>query len=144
MEFFMTQTELEEASRDELLAYAKDVKGMDLPKQIRTETLRNKLLGNESNEVDAKNKDKTEETQKEKRVKIIIQQSDTDSADVFVGVNGRPYLIQRGEGVEVPEHIVEVLRNAKKTVHTTKVDRQTGETTLEAREVLSYPFSIVG
>jgi len=140
----MTQTEIEQASRDELLAYAKDVKGLDLPKQIRTETLRNKLLGTEASSVDVEENTQDAAPQKEKRVKIIIQQSDTDGQDVFVGVNGRPYLIQRGEEVEVPEHIVEVLRNAKRTVHTTVVDRQTGETSLESREVLAYPFSIVG
>lgn len=34
--------------------------------------------------------------------------------DVFVGVNGKTYLIKRGVDVEVPESVAEVIRNSQK------------------------------
>ncbi len=48
---------------------------------------------------------------KEKKVKIRIPITRENSADVYVSVNERSWLIKRGEEVEVPECVVEVLRN---------------------------------
>ena len=45
----------------------------------------------------------------EKKVKIRLPLSRTENDDVFVGVNGRTWLIKRGETVEVPECVAEVL-----------------------------------
>ncbi len=50
-------------------------------------------------------------TAKEKLVKIRIPISRENNADVYVSVNERSWLIKRGEEVEVPECVVEVLRN---------------------------------
>lgn len=47
----------------------------------------------------------------EKKVKIRIPISRENTADVFVSVNERNWLIKRGVEVEVPECVVEVLRN---------------------------------
>ena len=48
---------------------------------------------------------------KEKLVKIRIPISRESNADVFVSINERNWLIKRGVEVEVPECVVEVLRN---------------------------------
>lgn len=48
---------------------------------------------------------------KEKLVKIRIPITRENNADVYVSVNERNWLIKRGEEVEVPECVVEVLRN---------------------------------
>jgi len=139
--------ELATATRDELVAYAKDVKGMEFPKNIKTETLRSRLNGQPVVSVSNEALDTAVPAAKPDAIKmmdIIIQESDEDSGDVFVGVNGRSFLIQRGEKVTVPEHVVEVLCNAKKKLYRTKVDRSTGASSLESREVLAYQFSIVG
>ena len=48
---------------------------------------------------------------KEKLVKIRIPISRENNADVFVSINERNWLIKRGVEVEVPECVVEVLRN---------------------------------
>ena len=48
---------------------------------------------------------------KEKTVKIRLPRTKEDSADVYVSVNDRSWLIQRGVEVEVPECVAEVLRN---------------------------------
>lgn len=48
---------------------------------------------------------------KEKTVKIRLPRTREDHGDVFVSVNSRTWLIQRGVEVEVPECVAEVLRH---------------------------------
>lgn len=48
---------------------------------------------------------------KTKKVKIKLPLTRTEKDDVYVAVNGRSYLIKRGETVEVPESVVEVLNH---------------------------------
>lgn len=55
----------------------------------------------------------TKATETEKLVKIRIPRSRDNQDDVFVGVNGRTWLIKRGVEVEVPECVAEVIRNAE-------------------------------
>lgn len=47
----------------------------------------------------------------EKKVKIRIPITRENTADVYVSINERSWLIKRGVEVEVPECVVEVLRN---------------------------------
>lgn len=47
----------------------------------------------------------------EKKVKIRIPRTKKDDEDVFVSVNDRTWLIQKGAEVEVPVCVAEVLRN---------------------------------
>ena len=47
----------------------------------------------------------------EKTVKIRLPLTREDKADVYISVNERSWLIKRGEEVEVPECVAEVLRN---------------------------------
>ena len=47
----------------------------------------------------------------EKTVKIRIPRTRKDEEDVVVWVNDRSWLIKRGEEVEVPECVAEVLRH---------------------------------
>lgn len=46
-----------------------------------------------------------------KMVKIRIPRTKADEEDVFVSVNLRTYQIKRGEEVEVPDFVAEVLRH---------------------------------
>ena len=57
---------------------------------------------------------KVNEPEKEKLVKIRIPRGRENQDDVFVGVNGRTWLIKRGVEVEVPECVAEVIRNSEK------------------------------
>ena len=52
-----------------------------------------------------------EKVAKEKTVKIKLPLTRTEKDDVFVGVNGRTWLIKRGVEVEVPECVAEVLQH---------------------------------
>lgn len=59
----------------------------------------------------AETKTATEKVVKEKTVKIRLPLTRTEKNDVLVGVNGRTWLIKRGEEVEVPECVAEVLQH---------------------------------
>lgn len=45
----------------------------------------------------------------EKKVKLRIPRTKSENDDVYVSVNDRSWLIRRGEEVEVPECVAEVL-----------------------------------
>lgn len=47
----------------------------------------------------------------EKKVKIKLPLTRTEKDDVYVCVNGSSYQIKRGETVEVPESVAEVLQH---------------------------------
>ncbi len=47
------------------------------------------------------------------KVRIPMNRMGGDNSDVFVSVNGKNYLIQRGVDVEVPENVAEVLHNSE-------------------------------
>ena len=48
---------------------------------------------------------------KQKTVKIKLPLTRTEKDDVYVAVNGKSYLIKRGETVEVPASVAEVLQH---------------------------------
>ena len=53
-------------------------------------------------------------SKEEKTVKIRIPKEFASQDDVFVSVNERTWLIKRGETVEVPECVAEVLANSER------------------------------
>lgn len=58
----------------------------------------------------------TEAAPKEKMVKIKLPLTRAEKEDVFVGVNGRTYLIQRGKEVSVPASVAEVLQHSEEVL----------------------------
>ena len=51
--------------------------------------------------------------QAEKTVRIRLHKDMQNNEDLFVGVNGRTFLIKRGVTVDVPECVAEVIANAE-------------------------------
>jgi len=47
----------------------------------------------------------------DKKVKIKLPLTRGEKDDVYVAVNGKSFLIKRGETVEVPDYVAEVLRH---------------------------------
>jgi hypothetical protein len=47
----------------------------------------------------------------EKKVKIKLPLTRNEKDDVYVALNGKPYLIKRGEEVEVPCGVAEILQH---------------------------------
>lgn len=54
---------------------------------------------------------KTQETKDKVKIQLF-KDSKRYKDDVFVGVNGKPYKIQRGKAVEVPAAVAEVLEHS--------------------------------
>jgi hypothetical protein len=48
---------------------------------------------------------------KTKMVKIKLPLTRSEKEDVYVAVNGKSFLIKRGETVEVPDYVAEVLQH---------------------------------
>ena len=59
---------------------------------------------------------KADNATKTKRVKVKIPKLRGHNAvqEEFFSVNGKNYIIKRGEEVEIPEEVAEVIRNAEK------------------------------
>lgn len=56
-------------------------------------------------------------TKAPKMVKIKLPLTRTEKNDVYVAVNGKSYLIKRGEVVEIPASVAEVLENREKMLN---------------------------
>lgn len=52
----------------------------------------------------------------QKKVTIRLPLTRTEKEDVFVGINGKTYLIRRGEEVEVPANVAAVLQRREKAL----------------------------
>lgn len=132
------------SSKEDLVTYVREVMGVDPGDRTRMELL--DLI--EENKSDSAAvvppMDVVSEAMpsaKRERTKIIIPkvESAMGNADVFVAVNESTYLIRRGEEVEVPNPVVEALRNAVE-----RRARQNDDGTLEHYEIPAYPFQVVG
>ncbi|MGC9239763.1 MAG: hypothetical protein ACP5D5_08890 [Acidithiobacillus sp.] len=76
---------------------------------------------------------------KGKRVRILISEgSEQDLPYVFVGVNGQSYQISRGEEVDVPVEVLEVLDNAVTVTYVKTKDRKQ-----VARRQLRFPYRVI-
>lgn len=76
-----------------------------------------------------------------KAVILVHERNDpNEPADVYVGVNGIGFLVQRGVEATVPLSVAMVLHRATKTLY--RIDPETGSQT--AREAPAYPFTWIG
>lgn len=53
-------------------------------------------------------------TNETKMVSIMIPKTRTEKDDVYVAVNGRAWLIKRGETVKVPDYVAEVINESNR------------------------------
>jgi hypothetical protein len=75
---------------------------------------------------------------KDDRVEIILEENDDiPPTGLFLGLNGRGYLLSPGEKAKVPVGIVEVLENA--ITSTPVLDPQTKQV-IGYRDRMKYPF----
>mgnify|MGYP001235149657 CR=1 FL=1 len=73
------------------------------------------------------------------RAKIVVHETSdpNDPKDVYAGVNGVPYIIKRGEVVDVPLPVALNLAQAMRTLY--KFDPETNQS--YSREAPAYPFT---
>lgn len=69
---------------------------------------------------------KTPAAEQEKTVRIRLPKYPGKTADLFVGVNERTWLIKRGEEVDVPECVADIIR----------ISEEADMNALEAREAM--------
>ena len=80
-------------------------------------TKENENLQEQENEIEAQAQEQPQEQAKEKMVKLRLPITKELQNDVFVRVNHRTWLIQRGVTVEVPECVMEVLEHAEQATY---------------------------
>jgi hypothetical protein len=129
---------LNTATKSDVIAYANDL-GVEVAegdtRQVIVDKIRTVLGEPAPQKISPELQSKPAEKPGVKMVKIRIAKSDKDSKyPVFVGVNGVGYAIKRGEAVEVPEPVVEALRNA---VQVSYAEDGT------SNESLVYPFEVL-
>lgn len=78
---------------------------------------------------------------KKTTTKIRLEENDDiPPTGLFVSHNGRGYLIKVGEEVDIPNHVLEILRNAR--IDTPVVDPQTRRV-IGYRPRMKYPFTVL-
>jgi hypothetical protein len=90
----------------------------------------------------AKKDTEFKEVTKKDTVRVLIHKTMGDQGQQFVpvGVNGKQWLIRRGEEVDVPPSVAEALKCAVR--YEVGYDQRDHSTPI--REMQAYPFSIVG
>jgi len=75
-----------------------------------------------------------------KRIRIILEESDDiPPTGLFLGVNGRSYMIRPGEEVDVPEEVIHCLNDAVGS--TPRTDQQGN--VVDYRNKLRFPYRIL-
>lgn len=76
-----------------------------------------------------------------KKVRIILEENDNiPPTGLFVGINGRSYLVRAGEEVTVPVEVVEVLDDAVES--TPKTDASGN--VVDYRNKMRFPYRLLG
>lgn len=76
-----------------------------------------------------------------KRVTIILEENENiPPTGLFLGINGRPYLIVPGENVDVPPEVIAALDDAVEAVP--KTDQQGN--VISYRNKLRFPYRVIG
>jgi hypothetical protein len=74
-------------------------------------------------------------------IRIVVEENDDiPPTGLFLGHNGKGYLIRPGEPVDVPKHIVEILDHA--VMSSPQIDPGTKQV-IGYRERMKYPYRIV-
>jgi hypothetical protein len=79
----------------------------------------------------------------EGKVKILVPKTKDQTRDVFVSVNGNPYLLKRGVTIEVPKAVAHALELARQTEYEEVIDPVTNRKDLVPQETMSVPFPYV-
>ena len=103
------ETALANAEAEKDKAVEKALKQAETEKEaaVQAEDYKKQLAKAENTPIKAENK-------KVRMVPIKIEKTKSERDDVFVCVNGKNFQIKRGEIVNVPEYVCEVLENMKK------------------------------
>lgn len=145
-----TTIDLNNSSRDELLTHARDDLGLKVPGNISKADLQQLIAAQTGDVVDsAQRPDATQEQlaamkeiRKQKTVRIRVFENPKHKGRVPVSVNGIEFTIKPGAEVEVPECVVEVLRNAVATEYS-QMTGDDGSIRTVASQSQQFPFEVL-
>lgn len=138
--------DIEKATPEELIDYARDELGIVLTRNMKSGTMRQRIA--DACKEQGKSLPIPErvapEIGKTGMVTINIQRTAEKGggAPVFVGFQGRSFMIPRGKNIPVPAAIEEILHNAVKTVHEMP-DADSPDSELQSRDVPAHPYQII-
>lgn len=145
-----TNIDVNTATRNELLKFAHTL-GLDAPNTMSKADVKDLIAKQLGQQVKAEGPASEEPSplveknmaalRKQKKVRIMIHENPDHPRRIPVSVNGVNYSIKPGVWVDVPESVVEVLRNAKAT-YITQYDNERGIPVNVSREGLQFPFQI--
>lgn len=159
----MRSVKLVEASKEDLVAYARNVLNAEIDARLGVAALRLKLeeLGAPEDlsfdddvplsapsvvpSLSLADQDTADEIEDNKRagfstVELTVHQQDGEPENVFLNCNGRAMLVPRGRMVTISRKYFEVLKNAVRVEYTASKD---GDGALQtAREVPRFAFSV--
>lgn len=148
----MSTIDVNTAKYNDLLHFAKETLALDVPKNIDKPALKELVAQHLGTKVAAEGAPPAEEgaviaknlrsLQKQPKVRIRIFEHPDHPKRIPVCVNGVRFTIKPGVYVDVPEAVVEVLRNARQT-KIVQHDDERGHPVNSAREGLQFPFEIV-
>ena len=151
------QIPINQATHAELLQFARNSLGLNLPPNTKMETLRARIsaawakdyinLAEEVAETPQKGRQPFPQTAEQEepdrgmvKIKIAITEDAGGADAVPVGVNGKIMLIPRGKEVEIPYAYFEVLEHAIAHKYDPMPD---GGMNPVPREVPTYPFQVI-
>jgi hypothetical protein len=137
----MNDFNLATADKHQLKFYGKSL-GLDLSLSMSETTMREKLEKHiAANDLEAPKSEVANMKAGGKRFTILIPKAvgPVGNEPVFVGVQGVGYTIPRACNVDVPESVVEVLKNAVQDIVT-----QDEDGVMHHDYVPAYPFTVIG
>lgn len=148
----MDTIDVNTAKYNDLLHFAKETLALDVPKNIDKPALKELVAQHLGTKVAAEGAAPAAESavvaknlrsqRAEPKVRIRIFEHPDHPKRIPVCVNGVRYTIKQGVYVDVPESVVEVLRNARMT-KIVQHDDERGRPVNTTREGLQFPFEIV-
>lgn len=127
--------DLANASRSEMMHYAKNVLKLSVSPNIGDETLRERIDEHVAGLKQSGPQRVEAHDDGDEYVKILIAESEKDKEPVPIGVNGTVCLVKRGQVAEIRKKYARVLANAIED----KFDPQT----MTSRQVPAYPFTLI-
>ena len=114
----MTELNVDQLSSEELKEQAR-ILGISLKGGLNDETIRNKIkeaLGEPTTPATPVTPNKAGSAKKQKTVVVNFPMTKEDKQPVFIGLNGKNYRVRRGEDVEIPAELLNVLEDAKQHI----------------------------
>jgi hypothetical protein len=151
MEQFMSDKNIANMTEMQLVTLATELGIAVSPLMNKKELISAITLVQQANTAEAENKELAEKVvveepkKKERKFRLLVQnQEGVDNTPyIVIGVDGKVYQIPRDTEVEVPEQVIDTLKEAVMTLLEQRKDDQ-GRNIVVARKAPRFPFHVLG